>query len=197
MVTKNKVGRAIVISGLPASGKSTLAEMLSKEYGLPIYSMGKLWRERWREAYPNGEVSFEEFWGHTTIQDNMKVNREAKALFESGTVIADTRYPSLLNRDKCILIFVKADINIRAERAAAHRADYSGKSIGEVKAILRKREDDEARMGMDLFGVDYRNERFYHLVIDSALLTPREEFWKVKKKLARLRRTDRLANLRR
>jgi cytidylate kinase len=194
MTTKKAELPALIISGLPVSGKSTLANMLADDLGLKIYSMGQLWRERWKREHSDGGVSFEEYWRGTSIEDNRRVNMEAKKLFESGTVIVDTRYVAYLNRERCMFVFVTAPLEIRAERAATYRDDYRGKSLGEIKDILRKREDDEAKMGNVLFGADYRDPKLYHVVLNSEMLTPDEEFMIVQT-LKKMRRKAPAVNL--
>ncbi|MEK6839718.1 MAG: AAA family ATPase [Nanoarchaeota archaeon] len=52
---------SIILSGLPLSGKTTLAKKLSEMYHWPIYAIGQIWRDEWKEKYPKGNVSFEEF----------------------------------------------------------------------------------------------------------------------------------------
>ncbi len=187
MVTKSGELPAVVISGLPASGKSTLANLLSKDLGLPIYSMGQRWREEHRRLHPNGDISFEEFWRATSIEDNRKINIEMKDVFESGTYIVDTRYSSYLDSRKCLKIFVTADLATRADRALEGRPDYKGKSITDVRDILRGREKDELRVGLQIFGVDYREPSLHNIVINSAMLTPEEEF-RIVQDLRRIRR---------
>ncbi|MCL4389219.1 MAG: cytidylate kinase family protein [Candidatus Marsarchaeota archaeon] len=166
--------KGIAISGLPVSGKSTLARMLADQFHLPVRSLGGLWRERWAKQYPNGEVSFEEYWRGTTVEDNLRINQEAKAEFESGNVIADSRFVSYLDINRVVRIFVDADLEIRAQRAST-RADYSGKPIEEIRRILRDREQDELKMGRTLFKVDYRDRKLYHLVLNSGRMTPEQE----------------------
>lgn len=134
--TKERTG--IVISGLPASGKSTLANMLSKEYGKQVYSIGRIWRERWAELYPDGEVSFEQFWRGTSAADNLQVNLDARLLFESGSVIGDSSYAPFADNKKCLLVFLTADIEVRVERVSV-RDDYRGKTHDEIRRILRER----------------------------------------------------------
>ena len=43
--------KGIAISGLPVSGKTTLAKEISEIYGWPVFSIGQLWREKWRSLY--------------------------------------------------------------------------------------------------------------------------------------------------
>jgi cytidylate kinase len=166
--------RSIVLSGYPASGKSVLAARLSEKYGWPVYSMGNLWREKYREMHPKGEISFEEFWGRTTPEDSREMNEQAKRIFENGGIIGDSIYVSYLDRSICLLVFVAADIGIRADRVCG-REGYKGMSVEEIRRLLEKRENDELKIGKGLFGIDYRDMKHYHVVINSGKLTVEQE----------------------
>ncbi len=166
--------KSIVLSGYPASGKSALAEQLSKRYGWPVYSMGGLWRKKYAELHPDGDITFEEFWGRTTPEDSRKMNEEAKKIFENGGVIGDSRYVSYLDGSLCLLVFVTAELGIRAQRVC-DRDGYKGMSVDEIKRLLEKRENDEFNIGKGLFGMDYRDMRQYHIVINSGKLTVAQE----------------------
>lgn len=170
--------KSIVISGTPLSGKSTVCKILSEKYGWPVQSIGGIWRKRYAELYPKKEITFEEFWGRTTAAENVAVNEYAKALFEKGEVIGDSRYVSYLDRSKCLLVFIDADIDIRAERAA-NREEYKHLSFDERKKILQKRDADELRLGQDLLNINYKDAKLYHLVLDSGKMTPQEEVEKI------------------
>lgn len=68
---------SIVISGLPRSGKTTLVERLANMYGWQSYSIGQSFRDAWKQAYPDGRVSFEEYWRSLSIEKQREVNIQA------------------------------------------------------------------------------------------------------------------------
>ncbi len=166
--------KSIVISGLPASGKTTLAANLAKHFGWKVYSLGGLWREKYAQQYPKGEISFAEFWSKTSIEDNRVMNTQAKVLFEAGSVIGDSRFTFYLDPSKCLLVLLQADINIRVERALS-REEYKGMSEEEIKQNLERREADEVKMGKELFDKDFRDYKGYHIVLNSGLMTVEQE----------------------
>jgi cytidylate kinase len=173
--------KSIVLSGNPGAGKSALAAALSKEYGWPIYSIGGLWREKYKEEHPGNDITFEEFWSRTTKEDNVKVNKQAKVIFEKGGVIGESRYTAILDASVCLLVFVTADMATRAMRTSG-REEYRGMSVQEITKILERREQDELDMGHELYGMgyDYRDSKNYHIVIDSERLTVAQEVALVK-----------------
>ncbi len=176
--------RGVIISGLPCSGKSVLAKKLEQEYGWSEFSFGKMWRDKWRIAYPQGHVSFEDWWRSTSIEDNRQVNIEARKILEAESKVVDSRYSAFYCKDLPYLrVFMFADLETRAERNHKREdALFKEKAIKSVRSkealirILEQREKDELKTGMDIFGEDYRNPKHYHLTLDTSHLTIRQEF---------------------
>lgn len=166
--------KSVILSGTPASGKSALAKLIEQEYGLEIHSIGKLWRQKWTKLYPNN-IPFEDFWRGSSRKDNMEMDRLAKERIDKGGVIADSRYAAIYSDDKCLKIFLDADLKLRARRVSG-RQEYSGKTIEEIEGILERREEDECVIGKDLFGKDYRDSSIYHIVLNTGLLSIDQEF---------------------
>ena len=169
---------AIILSGLPGSGKTTLIESLMKLYSWPKYSIGEMYREKWREKHPDGKVSFEEYWRGVSKEENAEVNRAAKEIFVKGNVIGDTRYSIYCKEHKNnLLVFVTAGLQTRAERALKDNDKYKGKSVDDVRRILVQREYDEMSVGNDLFRYDYRDSSNYHITLNSGMLSVEDEVY--------------------
>lgn len=167
---------ALIFSGVPASGKSTLAQALSKSFKCPVLSMGGYWVQKYRELHPNGEVSFEEYWAKTTIKENLEADEYAKKILRAGHIIGDMRYTLICKDLPALRVFINADLNIRAQRSDGS-LKYAGKNFEEIKEILARRESDELRCGKEMYGnnYDYRDSKHYHLVINSGLFSLMEE----------------------
>jgi len=166
--------QSIVISGLAGAGKTTLANKLGGIYGWPVYSVGDLWRSRWRQVCPDQEVSFEEFWRTTATKDLEQVNIDfAKAIIK-GNIIGDSRYAIYLRNLPVLLVFLSADLETRASRAVGLEK-YKDKSIEEVKQIIQQREVDEIAAGRRLYNYDYRDSCYYHISINTGMLSQEEE----------------------
>jgi len=106
----------IVFSGLPGAGKSTLVKKISEFYGWPVHSIGEIWRQRWAAAYPNKELSFEEYWSKSPREDQMRINIEAREIFTQSKIIGDIRYTIYLRDLPIFLVFMSADLETRATR---------------------------------------------------------------------------------
>lgn len=160
---------SILISGLPGAGKSCLARGLSERLDWPIYSIGGLFKEEWKRLYPNKELSFEEYWRTITKEINMGMNRKAREIIAKGNAIGDFRFAVCCDGLPSLRIYVTADLETRAKRVR----DKEGKSIDQLKQILKARELDEVKVGKELYGDDYdfRETNQYHLVLNAGLLT--------------------------
>lgn len=168
---------SIFLAGPPVSGKSTLAKMLAERLNFPIYSIGRMFREEWAKKYPNQEISFEEYWRNLSPSEVKYQDNVATAVFAKGNVIAEGRYAIMCQSLPTMLrILVTAPLEIRAQRALALER-YQGKSVEEIKAILLSREEDEVKMGKELYGeaYDYRAADYYHFVVNSGPLSLDEE----------------------
>lgn len=164
---------SIVLSGTPVSGKSTLAKRLATHYEMERFSLGDLWRARYAKEGREGE-SFEAFYGRHPAEESRRMNDEAKRMFENGNYVGESRIISYLDPEKCLRIFVTADLEVRAERARG-RDDYKNIDMAQVMRILKRREDDEARVSVELYGIDYRDPSTFELKIDTGAMSVDEE----------------------
>ncbi len=160
--------KSVVISHLPKSGGSTLADMLAAESGWEKHAIGDLWRARWRQEHPNGIPTFEEYWRSTSREENIQVNLDAAEIARKGNVIIDTRYPVGYD-DTVLKIHLTASLDVRASRA---KSSYPGLSHRDIRLLLKQREEDEVRVGQDLFGIDYREHRHYSMIFSTDSLRP-------------------------
>ena len=173
----------IIISGLPGSGKTALANSISERLEWPRFSVGDLWREehaKYVESEPENKISFEEYWKNQDIVRQYEMDKKARIRVEQGRVVADFRYAKLADGIQALRIFISAPLEVRAERAY-NSGKYSGIGIKAVQEILAKREKDEILMGKKIYGETYdfrasgmRDPR-YDLVINSSILSVEHE----------------------
>jgi len=166
--------QSIVFSGLPGAGKSTLVKKLSEIYGWPILAVGDLWRAKWEKIYPDHKVSFEEYWRTTSSRENLQVNVDFRQETLEKNIIGDSRYTTYLRELPILLVFLCADLDARALRAQGLEK-YRGKSVEEIKQILHQREIDETAASKRLFNYDYRDACYYHLALNTTMLSQDEE----------------------
>ncbi len=181
---------ALVLSRLPGSGKTTLIEKLEKELGWKSYSIGGMFRKRLDRLQKAGEINtdwtIKEYWPTVSDEEQMRVNEELLKKVNDGSIIADTRYAAYLKQSTAnpFFVFLAAEGAIRAHRGQlSGNPDYKGQTMAQIKKILDERENDEYKMGMRLFGFDYRNPEDYNLVLDSGKMSIDEEVRMVLKTL--------------
>jgi len=172
---------SLALSGLPGSGKSHLLKLLMKETGWPSSSIGDLHRARLKYLQATGQIdqkwTIKEYWTTVSDGENIRVNEELLKLVNNGRMIADLRFAFHLEaaNKKPLLVFLTADLGIRAERGMKTNPDYKGRSIEEVKSILMQREKDEVETGLKLFKKDYRILSNYDIVLDSGKMSIEDE----------------------
>ena len=96
-----------------------------------------------------------------------------KWLFK-GDIIGDSRYAIYLRNLPVLLVFLSAGLETRASRALGLEK-YKEKSVEEIKQILQQREVDEIAAGRRLYGYDYRDSSYYHISMNTGMLTQAEE----------------------
>jgi len=166
--------KSIVFSGLPGAGKSTLVEELSRKYTLPVHSVGALWRKKHELLYPNHEVSLEEFSRNATNEERNQINFEARDIFSKSRAVGDSRYTIYLRGAAVLLVFLTADIKVRAARAVGLEK-YKGKSQSEIEQILAEREQIDLEVGRILYNYDYRDPNCYDLVVNTGTVNLADE----------------------
>jgi cytidylate kinase len=166
----------VVISGLPGSGKSTLSKELANVLGWKRHSVGGYWRAKFKEEHPNGDVTFEEFWKGTSLEDNARADRELKGIAAEGNVVIDCRFTHKMDPYASLLVFLEATADVRAERLRK-LGTYGDKTANEIKDILKARQEDELNMAKRLYGEDYdfRMPINYHVCINTGTLSVEQE----------------------
>lgn len=165
--------KSVAISGVPGSGKATVARKVTEITGLPLFQIGEMWRKRW-DAIEGCKPVFEEWWPKTPPNANLKITREVCEMIISRPVIGDFPYPypKFFSGTNVVLVFINAPIETRVARARGI-GKCSGKSDCEIQVTIEQRERDEVDMGHNIFGAgyDYRNPDYYDIVFNSARLT--------------------------
>jgi len=146
----------IVISGTPASGKSSVAKLVAKKMGYRHYSMGDLQRELARE---HGVDIVE--WGIMESQDpaydRMVDERQTIIGKESDNFVVDSRMGAYFI-PHAVKFFVDADEKVRAQRRLQHkRAEEQYSSIEAVKKEMGRRESYNQERFMRYYGFDSDN----------------------------------------
>jgi len=168
------LGNVFTVSGLPGSGKSTVAHMLCKRFNLGYFSPG----EYFRNIAEGKCIGIREYWATTTDADNVLVDKEQLAKARKGAkapkggVVLDGRYSGILcyqNGVEAFKIYLCADLEARAERV--HKREPK-KRVEEIMEEISLRQEREIDRGKKLYHADFTCPSFYDMCIDTTEMTP-------------------------
>lgn len=160
----------ITICGLPGSGKSSTATGVATALAYKHYSTGDLFRAIAKER----GVSIEEINKQAELEQEIdhEVDERTKQMKDEANLVIDSRmaWHWLPNSFK---VFLKIDPHTAAERTFNHmqekgRLSQNASSVEEVYTNTVARTESEIRRYQTLYGVDYKDEANYDLVVDTA-----------------------------
>jgi len=165
----------ITISGVPGSGKTTVAKILSEKLGMPFYSMGglraKLAEERKisiDELNAIGEID------PTTDTSVDEYQRELGKTTDNFIVEGRLSWYFIPHSFK---VFLSCDLDEAARRIYDSRKHTKGRedepmyrNVEDTRRIIEERTASDVRRYASIYGVDYREPGHYDLVIDTTKL---------------------------
>jgi len=155
----------LTISGLPGSGTSTVARIISERLGIDLVSAGEIFRtiakERGLTLEEFGELAKSDAEIDKDIDQRQKeIARGARGA--GRDVIIEGRISAWMV-DPDLAVFVTAPDKVRAERVA-HR---EGIPVADAAAGIEEREACEAERYRKYYNVDVDRMGVYDLVINS------------------------------
>jgi predicted cytidylate kinase len=161
----------ITLSGVPGTGTTTIAKLLSKKLNLKLVYIGETFRTIAREY----KMTLEEFGKFA--KDNPEIDKELDdrqlALARTGNIILEGRLSGWMvkkNGINAFSILLTADLETRIKRIMGRE----GKAYSEVKEEILNREQVELNRYLELYSINYQNPAHYSMVIDTTHLTPEE-----------------------
>ncbi len=155
----------IAISGLPGSGTSTVACILSKCLGVRLVSAGEIFRNMAKER----GLTLEEFGDLATNDSEIdrEIDRRQKEIATDarGTgkdIILEGRLSAWMTEPD-LAVLITAPIDIRAARVALRE----GIPTADAAAGIEERAACEAERYMEYYGIDLSDHEIYDLVINS------------------------------
>jgi len=159
----------ITISGLPGTGKTTVAKLLEQRLGLRYVYSGEIFR-RLAEQH---QMSLEEFGKYCESHRNVdeELDRHQLGILKEGNVILEGRLSGWLafqNHIPAVKVLLQADIQIRASRIVKREQG----DIEKRKKEILKREKSEATRYKKYYGIDVSDTSIYDVIIDAGDKTP-------------------------
>ncbi|MDY6965057.1 MAG: AAA family ATPase [Halobacteriota archaeon] len=156
----------ITLSGLPGSGTTSVATILSEKFGMECLSAGVIFRELARES----GLSLEEF-GKVAENDpkfDELIDRKQKEVASKrDNLLVEGRLSGHMI-DADLKIWMEAPLEIRAERVAQREK----LQFEEAKKEIIKREDCELNRYEEYYKIDLKDLSIYDLIIDSSKKDP-------------------------
>lgn len=165
----------ITLAGDLASGKGTVAKILSDKLNFEVYSNGKYFREL-AKKFNMSVTEFNKYVEeHPDIDRNIEKSAE-EYTNERDNLVIDARLGFFVVKGS-FNVYLKVDIDEAARRAFNDEKRHdteSFESIEEHKNDLIKRFKLENERYFKLYGIRKDNLENYHVVIDTTNLMPEE-----------------------
>lgn len=156
----------IIISGMPGSGKSTVARHISKKLKLDYVSAGGLFREIAEEkGYSNKGGKFVKWNEHVKLHPEIdkEIDKKIMKRARKGDVVVDSWLAGHLIKKADLKIFLKIDMNSAIERITL-REELTKKEVSsQTKHRLKVSEERWKK----LYGVDINNLNPFDFVFDT------------------------------
>jgi len=161
----------ITISGLPGTGKTTVARLLEKRLGLRYVYSGEIFRETAKKF----KMSLEEFGKYCELHQEIdeKLDQYQLGILRKGNVIVEGRISAWLayqNHIPALKVLLDADINVRVSRIVIREQG----DITQRKKEILKREKSEATRYKKYYGIDVSDTTIYDVIVDASKKTPEE-----------------------
>ncbi|TET14185.1 MAG: cytidylate kinase [Candidatus Thorarchaeota archaeon] len=152
----------ITISGLHGTGKSSVADIVAKRFGLKRVSAGVIFREL---AKKRG-LTLEEF--SIVAEDDESIDRELDALLKTtamkGNVLLDGQLAGWMAGDYAnFKILLTASVDARVKRIA----ERDEVSLEHARRETLNREKSERERYLEFYGVDISDQSIYDLVLNT------------------------------
>jgi predicted cytidylate kinase len=164
-------GVLITISGLPGSGKTTVARLVARALTLEHVYAGDIFR-RQAEAYG---LTLEEYArrAETDHSIDRALDAQMQERARRGDAVLEGRLAAFMAGAAgapALRVFLEASEAVRAARIAGREGGAAEERLREIQA----REASDARRYRAIYGIDYHDRARYDLVLETDGRSPEE-----------------------
>lgn len=173
-----KYVRSVVIAGMPASGKTTVARMVASRLNLNYVAGGDILREiaRDRGYRPEGDGWWDSDEGRRFLMErkgnpefDKEVDRRLRELILSGGYVATSYSMPWLLGPEVLKVWLNASPSARAARMAKR----DGIPVEDARRITEFRDGENAQLYRTLYGYELAPDAsVFHLIIDTESVPP-------------------------
>ncbi len=164
---------SIILSGMPASGKSTVGAEISKRLGIKLLVGGEILKEYAKSLGYNADL--QNWWDTEEGLEFLKKRKEdysfdrkldeflIRSINENEVVVTSWTLPWLVD-DYHVKVWLKASFEVRLRRLM----ERDGLKEDEAREVLRKRDSENTEHYRSLYGFTLgQNLEKFNLVIDT------------------------------
>jgi cytidylate kinase len=161
----------ITISGLPGSGKTTVARLVAAELGLEHVYAGNVFRRQAEEA----GLSLQEYLRRAEVDPTIdrQLDDRMRERARAGGAVLEGRLAAFVAEAAgvpALKVFLDASEAVRAARITTREGGATAERLNEIQA----RETSDRQRYRDLYGVDYHDRSRYDVVVDTDRRTPED-----------------------
>jgi predicted cytidylate kinase len=161
----------ITISGVPGSGKTTVAKLVASELGLEHVYAGNMFREQASQA----GLSLAEYLARAETDPSIdrEIDRRMQERAARGEAVLEGRLAAFMAEKAgmpALTVFLGASESVRASRITGREGGATDERLREIQA----RESSDRQRYRTIYGVDYHDDARYDLFMETDGRTPEE-----------------------
>lgn len=161
----------ITISGLPGSGKTTVARLVAAELGLEHVYAGNIFRRQAEEAGLTLQEYLQRAETDPTIDRQLDDRMRERA--RAGDAVLEGRLAAFMASEaeaEALKVYLNASEDVRAARITNREGGATAERLHEIQA----RETSDWQRYRDIYGVDYHDPTLYDAVVETDRRTPED-----------------------